>query len=128
MAEVVERLKDLSGIISSLLVLADEKFSILPLNPVIHEQLWPVAAILGLVAGFGTRQFAKNTGRLFLGAICLGLAFLTVILILILVRAGSGHGVSLGARVAYLSFFLFIGGAVGGFWRSQTPGTAERKA
>jgi hypothetical protein len=116
MAEVVEAFKDLSGTVSSVLVLADARYSILPLNPGIHEHLWPVAAALAVVAGFGAHRFAKNSGRLILGWIFLALAFFVLIAILLLVVAPSRDTVSLGAKIAYVSFFVFLGGAAGGFW------------
>ena len=117
--EFLETIKNLNGVVSSALVFIEEKYPLLPLNPRIREDGHRVAALLALVAGFGAHQYAKRSGRLKLGWIALVLAIVMVGLIFWF-SAGpsfSPQAVSVSARIVYVLFFVFLGGAIGGFLR-----------
>lgn len=129
MAEIGETLKNLSGIVSSVLVFVESKYPILPLNPKIREDSNYVAAIFAVIAGFGAHRFAKSSGRQIFGWAFLGLAFLDLVVIRWLVGTPplSPHTTSMGGTLTYVLFFLFLGGAVGGFLRGdEQVNTADR--
>ena len=115
--EFLEYAKNLNGVVTSALVFVEEKFVLLPLNPRIREDADRVAALLALVTGFGAHRYAKKSGKQVLGWISLGLTILTTITIFWLARTTSvsPQTASSAARVAYVLFFVFLGGAVGGF-------------
>jgi len=120
--EFLETLKNLNGVVTSALVFIEEKYPLLPVNPRIREDGHRVAALLALVAGFGAHQYAKRSGKIVLGWIGLGLAIVMVLLIFWLSRGPSisPQAAALDARIAYVLFFVFLGGAIGGFLRSKT--------
>lgn len=117
--EFLEGAKNVNGIVTSGLVFIEEKFPLLPLNPRIREDSHRVAALLALVAGFGAHRYAKSSGKLVLGWICLAMTVLSVFLIFWLTRTSwvSPQSAALAARFAYVFFFVFLGGAIGGFLR-----------
>ena len=117
--DIAEVLKNLSGAVSSLAVLAENKYSILHLNPKISEDVGVVSAILAAVAGFGAHQLTKRSGRIVFGWIGLGLCVVTLLVILWLASNPSSlspETVSYAARATYVLFFTFVGGAIGGFF------------
>ena len=116
-ADFTDKCKNFGGAVSALLVAVDSKYPMLPVNPMIRRDLDYVAALLGAVAGFGAYQFAKRSGKLVLGWVFLALTVLALLATLVL----TGHAVlspevtSLTVRIAYVLFFLALGGSIGGF-------------
>ena len=128
-ADFGEILKNLSGAVSSALVLLDYKYPILPLNPKLREGLALVSAIFAAVAGLGAHQFAKRSHRLILGWIFLAAALIVLVAIFWLSNEPSSLSpktISTAARVAYVVFFVFLGAAIGGFLRADQPKTNNK--
>lgn len=120
-SDIGEIFKNLSGVVSSALVVVDSKYPILPINPRLHQGLVLVSIILAAVAGFGGRQFAQRSGRLALGWSFLAVAVLVLGLLLWLSSdpaSLSPNTIRSLARFGYVLFFLFLGGAFGGFLRT----------
>jgi drug/metabolite transporter (DMT)-like permease len=119
------------GAASSALVLLDYKYPILPLNPKFREGLALVSAIFAAVAGLGAHKFAKRSGRLILGWIFLAAALVVLVAIFWLSDEPSSlsrETTSLAARTAYVSLFVFLGGASGGFLRADEPRTRQKRS
>ena len=117
--KIGEVLKNFGGVLSSLLALLQLKVRILPINAAIAEELWPVAIILAAVAGFGAHQTAKRSGRLTLAYFAFGLTAVAFFFILWLVNDPpfEPKTISTLARVMFVSFYLFLGAAIGGLFR-----------
>lgn len=119
--EGIDLAKNFVGIATSLVALADTKFSLLPINPGIRDQLIWLSVVLALLAGFGGHQYAKRSGKIWFGWMAFGLAVASAFVIL---AGGQGsldwlspQSVSLTSRIAYVGFFASLGGAFGGFLR-----------
>ena len=116
-SDFLEKLKNLNGLISSALVFMEDKYPVLPVNPAIREDSHRLAALLALVAGFGAYRYAKGSGKLVLGWVFLATAIVMVGLIFWLSGEPSisAQSIRVTARLAYILFFVSVGGSIGGF-------------
>jgi hypothetical protein len=117
--KVGETAKSFSGAASSALVLLDSKYSILPLNPRLRDELLLVSIILAMVAGWGAHQYAKKRNSLLVGglSLCFAILVLMAILWLRVDQSSPPARISAAAQGSHVLFFVFLGGAIGGFLR-----------
>jgi hypothetical protein len=121
MKKVFDVLQAIISILSGAVPLLEAKVNVLPVNPLIRQDLLTGTAITATIAGIGawaTTKYFKRTPALgwsALAGLILALAF-----IYLLASAGITFGLSPAAqagavRIAYLVVFVCIGIAVGGF-------------
>jgi hypothetical protein len=113
-------IKNVISLLGAVLPILEKKIAILPVNPVIREEMMWISVMAAGIAGLGAYQSATRIPRLrFIG--WLGLFLFTVIIaFLILLTQGHTLGltpsdVSSAVRILYVLLFLFLGLAVGGF-------------
>jgi hypothetical protein len=121
MKKVLDTLQAVISILSGAVPLLEAKVNVLPVNPLIREDLLTGTAITATIAGIGawaTIKYFKRTpvpGWSALAVLILALAFVYLV-----ASAGISFGLSpvgqAGAvRIAYLVVFVCIGIAVGAF-------------
>ncbi|MGC2468012.1 MAG: hypothetical protein WA517_22670 [Candidatus Acidiferrum sp.] len=116
----LEVVKNLSGAVSSFLAWVESEYPILPLNPAIGKHLLKVSALFAFLAGVIAHQIARRTKGIKPGVISFVLALVTLGAIFWLASGPSvlsPEANSLIVRYAYVLFFVFLGGTVGGILR-----------
>ena|SRR2546426_2196270 len=115
----METLKNVLSIGSAVAPLIEKVARLLPVNPVVREDVLLISTAAAGLAGLGGYQSGKRFGWI-IGWTGVCLFVVCVVLEVAITSAGfafglDAAGVSLAVRTGYIAIFLFFGLAVGGF-------------
>jgi hypothetical protein len=114
-------IKNLLSILPALLPLLEKQIDLLPVNPLVRQDVWLISMVLAGVAGLGGYQSAKRLYFCrYIGWIGLLLLVPTVLLELGITTTEVNFGFSppviqLAVRGGYCLTFLLLGLSIGGF-------------